>query len=346
MDKPIAVNGRFLLRPVTGVERYARELLARLPDELRVLQPARTGGGFFGHWWEQTTLPRLAGEDLLWSPANTGPIRARDHVLTLHDASLLDHPEWFRPALRIWYRLLLPALVRRAQFVMTISEFSRRRIAAHFPAAADRIRVVHAGVDGERFRPLTQQRIDSATRNYGVRPPYFLFVGPAGPRKDFATLLSAWREFVPNYPGTTLVVVGEAAATLRAGSNGRYEAGILRLGRVADRELHALYAGALALLYPSRYEGFGLPCLEALACGTQVVAGRIPALQEVMGPMAHYFEPQEVGELVRGMGEVVEAGRGGDAERRRRREFALGYSWERAAQSAWNVLQEATAASA
>jgi hypothetical protein len=141
----IVVNARFLARRVTGVERYARAIAVRLGPDIQLAHPPIEGAAV-GHLWEQCGLPaQRRATDLLWSPANTGPVAVRRQVVTIHDVSPIDHPEWFHPRFAAWYRQLMPRLARRA--VLTVSELSRGRIAAPLGMDPAKIDVIPCAVD-------------------------------------------------------------------------------------------------------------------------------------------------------------------------------------------------------
>ena len=156
----VVVNGRFLSQPVTGVQRYAIEVTRRLEGRIRFAKPRMAGRGAAGHVWEQLVLPRyLTPGDLLWSPANTGPVRVPSQVVTIHDLSVIDHPEWFGRRFAAWYRWLLPRLARTVRVVLTDSEFSKSRIRSEFGLPELRVIVVQPGVDA-RFGLFPPDRFD------------------------------------------------------------------------------------------------------------------------------------------------------------------------------------------
>jgi hypothetical protein len=133
---PIVLNARFLQQELTGVQRYGREMLARLGDGVETVQPVDHVSPVRGHFWEQFVLPSHCHGRLLWSPGNTGPLSVRAQVITIHDAATLDHPEWFSRKFALWYRFLLPRLARRVRRIITVSEFWRN--SAGFPRNASR----------------------------------------------------------------------------------------------------------------------------------------------------------------------------------------------------------------
>jgi glycosyltransferase involved in cell wall biosynthesis len=310
------VNGQFLTQPVTGVQRYAREALAALvalgPDdfEFMVACPRRKyrGGAdglplvfddsrLPGTLWQQVRLPSMAARlkaDLVWSPCNVGPFFAKNHVVTMHDASVLAHPHWFSPFFRAYYGLSWRILGRTARLIVTDSEFSKSEIARLGIAPAARIRVVSAGV-GAAFKPAANGRAQR----------YVLSVGSRDPRKNLRGMLAAWSALGADVKqGRRLIVAGGnpenfAAERIVPGPDVDLE------GYVTDARLAELYAGADAFVYPSLYEGFGLPPLEAMASGTPVVVSRAASLPEVCGDAAVYVDPRSTASIAEGLGRVL-----------------------------------------
>jgi glycosyltransferase involved in cell wall biosynthesis len=334
----VVVNGRCLGRRVTGVERYTRELSRRFADRTRVERPSGAADGAAGHLWEQVTLPqRLASTDLLWSPANTGPLAARRHVVTIHDVSAVDHPEWFHPAFAAWYAYLLPRLGRRARHVITDSEFSRQRIVERLDVPASRVTAIPCGV-GDQFRPQPAAAIHTLVTQLGIHKPYVLTVGSLQPRKNLGTVLRAWATLGPAVEDVELAIAGcwrdsFASATLERGRGVRW------LGHVDDRALPALYAGATVVLVLSLYEGFGLTALEAMASGVPVIAATGSALDEAVGDDGVRVNPFDVEAVAAALKDLL-----ADATLRqslRERGFARArrFSWDQTAARTWQVLE-------
>ena len=302
----IALNARAAARPeLGGVERWARELAAGLDAE--VLQPPEALSHRAGHLWEQAMLPvRARRAEVLVNPANLAPLAFPRNVVVIHDAAALREPAWYSRAYVAWQRRVLPAVARRALRVITVSEFSRRELAELLGVDAV---VVPGGVDHARFVPGTPRE----------DRPYVLAVAGATARKNLAALGETARRLAAR--GIELLAAGPARPQFRA-----EEALPVRgLGEVPDAELPGLYAGAVAFVLPSLYEGFGLPCLEAMACGVPVVASDRGALPETCGDAALLVDPTDQGAIA----DAVETAIGNAELRERGLRRAAQFSWQR-----------------
>ncbi len=283
----ILVNARAAARPeLGGVERWARELSARLPalspDVYRVVRPPAAASHRAGHAWEQAVLPlRARRASLLLNPANLGPVAFPRNAVVIHDAAALREPSWYSPAYVAWQRRVMPALARRARVVVTVSAFSRDELRALLGVEAA---VVPGGVDA-RFSPSADPA--PARAALGLERPYVLTVASRTARKNLAALDVAARRLAAD--GAELVAAGGGRPQFRDAP----AASVRALGHVPDAHLPGLYAGADAFVLPSLYEGFGLTCLEAMACGTPVVAANAGALPEVCQDAARYADPHD-----------------------------------------------------
>lgn len=241
-----------------------------------------------GHAWEQGALPALCAAvraPLLFSPANLAPLAWPRNVVVLHDAAALRGEAWYSRSYVAMQRALVPRVVRAAVHVVTVSEFSRREIVELAGADPGRVSVVGEGVDA-RFSPRADA--DGAARALALDRPYVLTVGSATARKNMSVLARAARELAG--AGVELVAAGGSEGHLKG--EGRVE-GLRWLGYVPESVLPGLYAGARAFVLPSRHEGFGLTCLEAMASGVPVVAARAGALPETCGDAAVLHEPDD-----------------------------------------------------
>jgi glycosyltransferase involved in cell wall biosynthesis len=324
---PIAINARAAVRSeIGGVERLAREMARRLPalrpDRYRVIRPPAGLAHRAGHAWEQLVLPaRAAGCALLYSPANLAPVLYRRNVVVIPDAAALRHPEAFSRVFVEYQRRVLPSLARGARLLITLSEFARAELIEVLGAAPERVAVIPGGVD-ERF--FADPDPGPAAERHRLAGPYVLAVGTMSSRKNLGVLEPAAAALSER--GIDLVLAGSDRGYLRGPG-----AGLRRLGYVADEHLPGLYAGARAFVMPSTYEGFGLPCLEAMASGTPVVAADAGALTETCGDSALLADPREPVEFA----EALVAAASDDAVREtlvqagRRR--AASFPWSRAA---------------
>ena len=335
MASEIVVNGRFEGRRLTGVERYGSEILRWLGPKMRVIKPRKTSIGLRGHLWEQFLLPRaLTKDDFLWSPANTGPLAVTRQAVTIHDLSVLDHPEWFAPSFRLWYLVLLPRLARQARVVLTVSEHSRQSLIKRFGLPEEKVASVYNGVNLRQFHPCDPAPVRA---KYELGDRYILFVGSLDPRKNLERLLQAWVR-LSDIRDLELVIAGSHTNAFRPISMSGSSRRTRFLGYVPDEDLPALYAGATFFIMPSLFEGFGLSVLEAMACGAPVITSYAGALPEVAGDAALQVDPTSV----EGMAEVMRMLLSSEDLRSQLRhkgmERACKFSWERSAEEIWEVI--------
>ena len=289
----VAINGRAAVRSeIGGVERLAREMIVRLPrhrpGRYRILEPNPRLAHRTGHLWEQGVLPaRAAGCALIYSPANLAPLVSRRNVVVIHDAAALRHPEAYSRTYVTYQRIMLPRLARRARRLVTVSEFSKAELVDVLGARPDDVEVIPEGVD-ERFTAHVDPGPASAALD--LERPYVLVMGTISARKNLSALARVER--LLGERRIELVLAGSDRGYLRSGSApGR------RLGYVPEPLLPSLYAGARAVVVPSLYEGFGLPCLEAMACGVPVVCSPFGALPETCGEGALLADPGDESEF-------------------------------------------------
>ena len=284
----LVINGRFLGRRISGVERYAmgitREALTLWPDA-RLVVPRGTPvpsalqhaevqevGRFAGPVWEQFVLPgALRRDELLLSPANVGPLSLVKQMVVVHDLAVWNAPKGFHPAFLAWYRFLLPRLAHRSLGLITVSRTMAIELETLFRRAPGSVPVVPP-VPWEP--PPIHEQIGSPPK------PFLLALGVHDPRKGVEPLLNWYRARAARPFELVLVVGGGAAFRATARLEG---AGVRVLKQVTDAELNALYASAIALAHPSVYEGFGLPVLEAMGAGCPVIANDLPVLRENFG---------------------------------------------------------------
>jgi glycosyltransferase involved in cell wall biosynthesis len=334
------VNLRTLGYGITGVQRYLLSLLPHMPSELKSVKPSRALQGIKGHLWEQLYLPTQLQRRLLWSPGNTGPVGLSRQVLTVHDIASLDHPEWFERKFALWYAALLPRLINKVRAIITVSHFSKERIVRLTRVRPESVHVIHNGVD-RRFCPVDSNTVTQVRTGFGLNSPYLLFVGSLEPRKNLKMLLEAWQ--LGGFDGATLAVVGASGHLFRKLEFDSIPEGVRLLGRAEDEALPALYSGAAGFVYPSIYEGFGLPPLEAMACGCPVAVSDIPAHREVCDETAMYFDrfsPKDISSKLDWLLRLDNSSRALLAEQGLHR--AALYNWQSAASETWRILKLAT----
>lgn len=345
----LAINGRFLTQGLTGVQRFATEIVGALDTlpaagqapAMRVLAPrgavapawralaVETVGTRQGQAWEQLDLASAARGRMLVNLGNTAPLRlGRSQAVVIHDAGAFDTPESYAFAFRSWYRLLHHALARSGARLITVSEFSRGRIAHHLGIAPARIGVIPEG--GEHM--LRDPAAPEALARHGLVPGrYALAVGTRAAHKNLDTLAAAAALLAGR--GLTLAAVGAADAAVFRPAASAAGPGAVALGRVSDAELRALYEGALCLVFPSRYEGFGLPPLEAMVCGCPVVAARAGAVPEVCGDAALWFDLSQPASLTAQLARLLDEPDLHGAMRAAGLARAEKFTWRRAAES-------------
>lgn len=337
MTNKISVNGRCFTRRITGVERYAHEISKRMNPNPRIIVPDKALGQVSGHLWEQFILPmQIQKNEILWSPANAGPWIISNQVITIHDASVFDHPEWFRPAFAAWTRLSWKILAKRARSIITVSNFSRERLKVNLKISDEKIHVIPNGV-GKPFEAQTQNSINAVRGKYRLGKPYFLFVGTHEPRKNLRILFQAWtqakiKDHILLIAGTKGIVFAEAVSPQAEADNIKW------LGYIPDSELPALYAGASAVIVPSLYEGFGLTALEAMACGAPVIASNTTAFPETVGNAALTFDPRNSNELTEAIISMIENNTLANDLREQGFQRAAQFTWEESARKTLAVL--------
>ena len=357
VQRKVFINGRFFEQRVTGVQRYARELLnaldsivrthseyaltvlttrraAALPDFQNI--KCRAIGRLSGQWWEQLELPRYVKGGLLVSLSNLGPLLTRRQIVTIHDASTAALPANYSWLFRSWYNFALPVLCRRVKRVVTVSSFSKTEISRYFRAKPASVRVVFSGLDHIRAKPASPNLLLA----YGLeRNGYILAVSSISAHKNISSLIEAVQRV--SGPRPVLALVGGANERIFAGVSHAGGSNIKRLGYVSDAQLRALYENALCLVYPSFYEGFGLPPGEAMACGCPVIVSDIPALREVCGDAGLYCNPADVADIADKIDRIVTDAAFRDSLAARGTARAAQFTWRHCAEGLLRVIDEA-----
>ena len=360
----IWVNARFLSRPVTGVERVARELLGALASrfldqdggwqarghryELKLVAPTSCkadspwpnlplvrAGIFGGHLWEQIDLPRLSKGDWLLNLCNTGPLLKRRQILYLHDPQPIVMPDNFTFAFRAWYRLLLHVAGHSAAHVLVNSHFTRLELQRYVGLHTNKLRVCYPGSEHVARDSASACEL---TRFDLPDEPFLLAVASANPNKNFAAVVRALALLGDEAP--PCVIVGRTDQR-QFGNVELDNSRITHLGYVSDDELLALYRRAMALVFPSFYEGFGLPPVEAMAAGCPVIASHTSAMPEVVGTAVEYCDPHDhrtLAEAISRIARCPERRAGMIASGLRR---ARSFSWSESGEQLRRIITEA-----
>jgi len=312
----VVINARFLTQELRGVQRFAEQVSLALqarrqdvvfvcPDRIQMHDTARrlnvqTVGRHGGHRWEQLELPRYLrsqGSPLLVSLGATAPLMYRNQIATHHDITYVRHPRSYTWAFRTSYRVMTPILLRHLKNLITVSDFSRREISEFYDFPKERILVVPNAVSDE-FQPGVAGK---------QRSPYLLAVSSPSEHKNFTRMIQAFLQ-LRGHERVQLRIVGGANGIFADANLERLansDPRIRFLGRLSDEELITQYQGAAAFVFPSLYEGFGIPPLEAQACGCPVLAANAASIPEVLQSSALYFDPLDVEHISQAMNLVL-----------------------------------------
>ena len=325
----IGVDLRALVGPPSGIGYFTLSMLRALGQtgEFRFIGLAHrdvspeardlldiefeSHGGPFGVWWQQLQLPRrLAGGevDLLWSPITVLPGRLPiPGVVTIHDLTVLSHPETHRLKVRWSIAPFLARTVRQARAIAVDSNATADDLLARYPNCSDRVHVVYPGVEPE-FTPGTPSEIETTRQTLGCPEGYVMYAGTMEPRKNIDTLISAWQEtrrFDNSLPLLLVGPYGWHSQGLIRRIRALEGEGLIYRGRVDRTELVGLMQAARLFVYPSLYEGFGLPPAEAMACGIPTIASNGSSLPEIVGDAGILVDPNNTSELSRAIIRVV-----------------------------------------
>ena len=322
----LTINGRFLTQRMTGVQRYAHEMLRALdgilaaraagsaikadllvpqeaPESLPSLRAIgiRRVGRLHGHPWEQLELPRFS-QGILLNWCNTFPVALSRQMVVLHDASVHACPEGYTMAFRAYYRGLFAVAARRATMkIATDSQFSAAELHRFAGIPCSRITVIPCGADHWRNVVPDSTILDRLALRH---TPYLMAVGSENRNKNIARLVAAFGRLSPS--GTRLVLAGGSNPKVFANMAASDADWLIRTGRLTDGELASLYSHARAFVFPSLYEGFGLPPLEAMMSGCPVVCSREASLPEVVGEAALYCEARDVDDIALRLKQILE----------------------------------------
>ncbi len=264
-------------------------------------------------------------------------------VLTVHDLIFRNFPEHHKPLNRWYLNLTMPLYCRHASHIIAVSEATRRDIMAAYHIPPEKITVIYEAAD-PRFEPQLRTAVEAVRTRYHLPQEYLLYVGTIEPRKNLTRLLRVWEPFYLAHEVPSLVIAGQrgwlSADFFAALEKSPARDGVLLMGHVQDCDLPAIYDGAVAFVFPSLCEGFGLPPLEAMSCGTPVVCSNTSSLPEVVGEAALTFDPTDDAAIAEALRRIVK-----DKDLRARLQElgiqrAACFSWGRAAQETMGVYKK------
>lgn len=314
----IAINARFLTQELTGVQRFAIEISLRLKKALgnkiiflspnNIIQEeyakqleVQIIGKHTGHLWEQIDLPlhlRKIGKPILINLANMAPIFYRNKISTIHDVAFLAFPKTFSKSFLYAYKFLIPRILKTSKHIITVSNFSKEEIIKAYHIKNEQISVIYNAVSNN---------FKYKKNDYLKQQSYFLAVSSLNYRKNFIAVLQAFIRYAKSNPNENLYIIGDIKSSSFKGidiKKYKEHKQIKFLGRISDKELIDYYSNAIGFIYPSLYEGFGIPPLEAQACDCPVLLSNIPSLKEIFTESGIYCDPYNIDDIVHKIAEL------------------------------------------
>lgn len=356
----VYINGRFLTQPSTGVQRFALELLSALdrnlenemdfiqdnnliclvPNEIDVLLlpnwvniSIQKCGKLPGNLWEQIELPFFARNGLLVNLCNIGPIFHCNQIIVLHDVSVFAVPEAYSFAFKFKYKFIMSVLAHTAKQVLTVSKFSQNELVHYLRISKDKITTISEGCE-HILRTLPDNNV--LINNKLDQQPFLLAVGSSSPHKNMENLIKAVETDLNN--PVKLVIVGGSYSKVFKDVKIVNSEKIIQLGYVTNGELRSLYSHAIGFIFPSLYEGFGLPPLEAMTCGCPVLCSNLASMPEVCGEAAIYFDPLNINEIIGQMQYIINNLDIRNKLKQKGFKRVLQYTWRNSAQGLFIVI--------
>ncbi len=298
-----------------------------------------------GSFWLQTQGKQFIKKDkvdVFFGPAHVLPIKLSKNirsVLAVHDLVSVYYPNTMANYNRFIHNLFFKPSIKSADHIITMSEYTKQSIIDYFSISPDKITVIYEGVS-EKFRPYQKEEILSVLAQYQIKSPYILSVGTLEPRKNYMVLLKAFKQLKGNFD---LVIVGKrgwkSQEIFDTISELQLYNRIKILGYVNDNDMPYLYNGAELFVFPSVYEGFGLPVLEALACGIPTVSSNASSLSEIGGEAVKYFSPNSIDDLLKKMQDVLDSSEAKKSLRYNGIIQAQKFNWEDTAKKTLTILK-------
>lgn len=356
----IFINARFCSQPITGVQRYAHELVKALdiligkqsidtnkysfimlaPINIKTMPklkniPVKIVGNLTGVLWEQLELPFFSKNGLLINLCNSAPIIKTNSIGTIHDASVYGFPNAYSKKFQLWYKFLLPTIGQRVKKIITDSYFSKNEIADYCNIPLNKIVVIYLGKDHVCNIKPDNKILDKYALE---KQPFILAVSSMSPNKNFHSIAKAVK--LLKYEKYKFVIAGGGNSAIFNECEELLSSEVIRLGYVTDCELKALYENAGCFIYPSFYEGFGLPPIEAMACGCPVIVSNRASLPEVCGDAALYCDPNNVQDIALKIKQVMDNKFLQENLKRKGIEKVKNYKWENCANAVLSLITE------
>ena len=291
----ILIDGRVLTHKIyTGVENYTLNILKNIKTDLevKILKP-KTNNKYLSHFWTHFILPFKKG-DIMFCPANISPIfipKNKKVIVTIHDVIFLTHPKSFSKFFRIYYKIIMPYIIRRADKIITVSNYSKLDIEKYYPNSKGKIEVIYNGFENKFMK------IDNIEKKNQI-----LYVGSINERKNFIGVIKSFE--LLKQKDLKLLIIGNFLSNFEIDEDSKKiildaknNPNIIFKNNVKNYELIKIYNESKLFLFPSFYEGFGLPVLEAMACGTPVVCSNTTSLPEVGSDAVIYCNPTDIEDI-------------------------------------------------
>lgn len=349
----IYINARFLTQPVTGVQRFAIEMCKELVKnnlQIQLIAPnniiskvlakelgVKIIGSRTGHMWEKIDLPLYLltqKSPLLINLCNTSPLFYKNQFVTIHDMAVFENPHWFSKKFSLFYKLMYPLMIFGSKKVLTVSNFSKQEILKYLNIDPSKVEVIYNSVD--------HFKINEKEIKLNIYGKYLLCVGSVEPRKNLLSVIKAFQ--VLNLSDYKLVIVGGKnklfnVLQLSEIISNEFHDKIIFTGYVSDEELSTLYINAVVFIYPSLYEGFGIPPLEAMKHGCVTMVSNSSSLPEICGNASFYINPTNNEEIVEKLKFLVENEGLKTTLINQGYSQVLKYSWRKSAQNLLSIIE-------
>ncbi len=360
----IYINARFLTQTITGVQRYAHEFVKALDMMLEEGEIDRSAYQFIllapkkvlyepklrhitlkkvgfasGHFWEQLQLPFFTRGGVLVNLCNTGPMMKRKQIATIHDTAVFVNPDSFSLSFRLLYKVIQTSLGLFAHKIVTVSDFSKTQLIQHCHIEAHKISVVNGGKE-HMLELKADDRILAQHQLQSQR--YVLAVSSMNPSKNFANIIRAI-QLLQN-EDYHIVIAGGTNARVFGRSDMPLSHKVKLVGYVTDRELKTLYEHAACFIFPSFYEGFGLPPIEAMTCGSPVIVSLAASLPEVCGEASLYCNPNSPFDMALQIEKLMKDSDLRQAMRSKGLERVKQFTWQACARRMFHVIEEVAGA--